>query len=75
MAMELSPERLREAQFAEVWRGYRMEEVRDLLDDAADALEGLEARAREADERAAVAERRLVERAADDEVSRTLVLA
>lgn len=75
MAMELSPERLREAQFAEVWRGYRMEEVRDLLDDAADALEGLEARARAADERAAVAERRLVERAADDEVSRTLVLA
>lgn len=75
MAMDLSPERLREAQFAEVWRGYRMEEVRALLDDAADALERLQQRARDADERAAAAERRLVERAADDELSRTLVLA
>lgn len=75
MATELSPQRLREAQFAEVWRGYRMDQVRELLDDAADALEDLRNRARHADERAAVAERRLVERVAGDEVSRTLVLA
>lgn len=75
MATELSPQRLREAQFAEVWRGYRMDQVRELLDDAADALDDLRNRARDADERAALAERRLVERAADDEVSRTLVLA
>ena len=75
MATELSPQRLREAQFAEVWRGYRMEQVRELLDDAADALEDLRNRARRADERAAEAERRLVEQVAGDEVSRTLVLA
>ena len=75
MATELSPQRLREAQFAEVWRGYRMDQVRELLDDAADALEDFRKRARDAEERAAVAERRLVERVAGDEVSRTLVLA
>ncbi len=75
MATELSPQRLREAQFAEVWRGYRMDQVRELLDDAADALEDLRNRARRADERAAEAERRLVEQVAGDEVSRTLVLA
>ncbi|HEV2768315.1 MAG TPA: DivIVA domain-containing protein [Acidimicrobiales bacterium] len=75
MVTDLSPQRLREAQFAEAWRGYRMDQVRELLDHAAEALEDLRNRARHADERAAVAERRLVERAADDEVSRTLVLA
>jgi cell division initiation protein len=75
MAMELSPQRLREASFAEAWRGYRMDQVRELLDDAADALEELTRRARDADERAGLAEQRLFERVADDELSRTLVLA
>lgn len=74
MTIGVSPQQLREVRFAEQWRGYRTDEVDELVERAADAFDLLEDRVREASERAADAERRLQERSGDD-VSRTLVLA
>ncbi|MGI9119122.1 MAG: DivIVA domain-containing protein [Acidimicrobiales bacterium] len=75
MAMGVSPQHLREVRFDEQWRGYRTDEVDELLEGAADALDLLEDRLRDASERAAHAEQRAQERSGEDVVSRTLVLA
>lgn len=75
MALGVSPERVREVRFAEQWRGYRTDEVDDFVEQVAEALDRLEAEVREATVRASDAERRLLERGPDDDLSRTLILA
>jgi DivIVA domain-containing protein len=73
--MELTPRLLTEVEFREQWRGYSQNEVDDFLERVAAAVAELLERLREANERASTAERRLLERAEDDEIRRTLVLA
>jgi cell division initiation protein len=74
--MDVSPQLLREVEFREQWRGYNPDEVDDFLERLALALEELQARLRDTDERAAAAERRLLDASGDDdELRRTLVLA
>lgn len=73
--MELTPRLLTEVEFREQWRGYRQSEVDDFLERVAAALAEVLERLRDANERASTAERRLLERAEDDEIRRTLVLA
>jgi cell division initiation protein len=73
--MELTPRLLTEVEFREQWRGYSQNEVDDFLERVAAAVAELLERLREANERAATAERRLVDLAEDDEIRRTLVLA
>ena len=73
--MELTPRLLTEVEFREQWRGYSQNEVDDFLERVAAAVGELLDRLREANERAATAERRLVDQAEDDEIRRTLVLA
>ena len=75
MGIGVSPQRLREVRFAEQWRGYRTEEVDEFVERVAETFDALEARLREATERAARAEQALSERVGEDAVSRTLVLA
>jgi cell division initiation protein len=75
MALGVSPERVREVRFAEQWRGYRTDEVDEFVEQVAEAFDQLEARVRECSARAAEAERRLLERGPDEDLSRTLVLA
>lgn len=75
MAIGVSPQRLREVRFAEQWRGYRTDEVDEFVERVAEAFDQLEERLSEAAERAARAERRLLERSPADDLSRTLVLA
>ena len=75
MGIGVTPQRLREVRFAEQWRGYRTEEVDEFVERVAETFDALEARLRETSERAAKAEQALSERAGDDSVSRTLVLA
>jgi cell division initiation protein len=75
MALGVSPGRVREIRFAEQWRGYRTDEVDEFVDQVAEAFDQLEARVQECSTRAAEAERRLLERGPDDDLSRTLVLA
>jgi DivIVA domain-containing protein len=66
---------LTEVEFREQWRGYSPNDVDDFLERVASAVGELQERLREVTERAAHAERRLLERADDDEIRRTLVLA
>ena len=73
--MELTPRLLTEVEFREQWRGYSQNEVDDFLERVAAAVGELLERLHEANERASTAERRLLERAEDDEIRRTLVLA
>ena len=73
--MELTPRLLTEVEFREQWRGYSQNEVDDFLERVAAAVGELLDRLREANERAATAERRLADQAEDDEIRRTLVLA
>jgi cell division initiation protein len=74
--MELTPQRLREVEFKERWRGYDPEEVDDLLERVAAGLEDFENRVRQATERALRAEQRASEGSDTDEtLRRTLVLA
>ena len=73
--MELTPRLLTEVEFSEQWRGYNHNEVDDFLERVAAAVAELLERLREANERSSTAERRLLERAEDDEIRRTLVLA
>ena len=74
--MELTPQRLREVEFKERWRGYDPEEVDDLLERVAAGLEDFENRVRQATERAVRAEQRASEGSDTDEtLRRTLVLA
>ena len=74
--MELTPQRLREVEFKERWRGYDPEEVDDLLERVAAGLEEFENRVRQATERAVRAEQRASEGGDTDEtLRRTLVLA
>jgi DivIVA domain-containing protein len=74
--MELTPQRLREVEFKERWRGYDPEEVDDLLERVAAGLEDFENRIRQATERAVRAEQRASEGSDTDEtLRRTLVLA
>src|SRR5437879_6707331 len=74
--MELTPQRLREVEFKERWRGYDPEEVDDLLERVAAGLEEFENRVRQATERAVRAEQRASEGSDTDEtLRRTLVLA
>lgn len=74
--MELTPQRLREVEFKERWRGYDPEEVDDLLERVAAGLEDFESRVRQATERAVRAEQRASEGSDTDEtLRRTLVLA
>ncbi|MGI8757802.1 MAG: DivIVA domain-containing protein [Acidimicrobiales bacterium] len=75
MAIGVSPQRLREVRFAEQWRGYRTDEVDEFVERVAEAFDQLEERLSEAAERAARAERRLLERSPSDDLTRTLVLA
>ncbi|CAN5739059.1 hypothetical protein BH20ACT1_BH20ACT1_03500 [soil metagenome] len=75
MAIGVSPGRVREIRFAEQWRGYRTDEVDEFVEQVAEAFDQLEARVQECSTRAAEAERRLLERGPDDDLSRTLVLA
>jgi cell division initiation protein len=74
--MELTPQRLREVEFRQAWRGYDEEEVDELLERVAAGLEDFERRIREATERAVRAEQRASEGGETDEtLRRTLVLA
>jgi DivIVA domain-containing protein len=74
--MDLTPRLLTEVEFREEWRGYSRRDVDDFLERVAAAVGELQERLREANERATAAERRLLERSADDdEIRRTLVLA
>jgi DivIVA domain-containing protein len=74
--MELTPQRLREVEFKERWRGYDPEEVDDLLERVAAGIEDIESRVRQATERAARAEREASGSTETDEtLRRTLVLA
>lgn len=73
--MDLTPRLLTEVEFREQWRGYSPSEVDDHLERIAAAVGELQERLREATERAAQAERRLLERNDDDEIRGTLVLA
>jgi cell division initiation protein len=74
--MELTPQRLREVEFRQAWRGYDEEEVDELLERVAAGLEDFERRIREATERAVRAEQRASEGGdTDDTLRRTLVLA
>lgn len=75
MALGVSPERVREVRFAEQWRGYRTDEVDEFVEQVAEAFDQLEARVRESSARAEEAERRLLDRGPDEDLSRTLVLA
>ncbi len=75
MAIGVSPQRLREVRFAEQWRGYRTEEVDAFVERVAEAFDAMELRLREAAERVAQAEQAASERASEDAVARTLVLA
>lgn len=74
--MDLTPRLLTEVEFREEWRGYSRRDVDDFLERVAAAVGELQERVREANERTAAAERRLLERSADDdEIRRTLLLA
>jgi cell division initiation protein len=74
--MDVSPQYLREVVFKEQWRGYNPDEVDDLLERVAAAIETFQDRLRQATERAARAEQRASENAdADEALRRTLVLA
>src|SRR2546428_10987851 len=74
--MELTPQRLREVEFKERWRGYDPEEVDDLLERVAAGLEEFENRVRQATQRAVRAEQRASEGGDTREtLRRTLVLA
>jgi cell division initiation protein len=74
--MELTPQRLREVEFKERWRGYDPEEVDDLLERVAAGIEDIENRVRQATERAARAEEQASGGGeADETLRRTLVLA
>ncbi|MCU1483314.1 MAG: DivIVA protein [Actinomycetia bacterium] len=73
--MDLTPRLLTEVEFREEWRGYKRDDVDDFLARVAAALGELQERLRETGERAAQAERRLLERSDEDEIRRTLVLA
>jgi DivIVA domain-containing protein len=73
--MELTPRLLTEVEFREQWRGYSQNEVDEFLERVAAAVAELLERLHQANERATTAERRLLERAEDDEIRRTLVLA
>jgi DivIVA domain-containing protein len=74
--MELTPQRLREVEFSERWRGYDQEEVDDLLERVAAGIEEIERRVREVTDRAVQAEQRASEGGdADETLRRTLVLA
>jgi DivIVA domain-containing protein len=73
--MDLTPRLLTEVEFREQWRGYSPNDVDDFLERVASSVGELQERLREVTERAAHAERRLLERADDDEIRRTLVLA
>ena len=74
--MELTPQRLREVEFKERWRGYDPEEVDDLLERVAAGIEDIENRVRHATERAARAEQEASGGGdADETLRRTLVLA
>lgn len=75
MAVGVSPQRLREVRFAEQWRGYRTDEVDEFVEQVAETFDHLERRLGEAAERAARAERKLLDRGSDDDVGRALVLA
>jgi DivIVA domain-containing protein len=72
--MDVTPQVLRDVEFREKWRGYSPDEVDDFLEQVAAGVEQLQARLREADERAIRAERRVLE-TSDDDVRRALVLA
>jgi cell division initiation protein len=76
--MELTPQRLREVEFKERWRGYDPEEVDDLLERVAAGIEEIETRVRQATERAVRAEQSAGEGGggeAEETLRRTLVLA
>jgi cell division initiation protein len=74
--MDLTPQRLREVEFKERWRGYDPEEVDDLLERVAAGIEDIENRVRQATERAVRAEQEAKgEGDADETLRRTLVLA
>lgn len=73
--MDLTPRLLTEVEFREQWRGYSPNDVDDFLERVASAVGEMQEHLREVTERAAHAERRLLERADDDEIRRTLVLA
>ena len=72
--MDVSPQVLRDVEFREKWRGYSPDEVDEFLEQVAAGVEQLQARLREADDRAIRAERRVLE-TSDDDVRRALVLA
>jgi cell division initiation protein len=74
--MDVTPQQLREVTFKEKMRGYNQDDVDEVLERAADAMEALAARVREAEERAAQAEQRASEGSdVDGAMKRTLVLA
>ncbi|MBK9181230.1 MAG: DivIVA domain-containing protein [Acidimicrobiales bacterium] len=74
--MDLTPKLLHDVEFREKWRGYDPDEVDAFLERVAQGVDSLLARANEADERAARAERRSQESGETDEtLRRTLVLA
>lgn len=74
--MDLTPQRLREVEFKERWRGYDPEEVDDLLERVAAGIEDIENRVRQATERAVRAEQEAKGGGeADETLRRTLVLA
>jgi cell division initiation protein len=73
--MDLTPRLLTEVEFREQWRGYSPNDVDDFLERVAVAVGELQEQLREALERAAHAEQRLLERSDDDEIRRILVLA
>ncbi len=73
--MDVTPSYLRDAEIRERFRGYDQDDVDQLLEQAAFALEQIELKVRDAQERAERAERRLVDQVSDDEVRRTLILA
>jgi len=74
--MDVSPQLLREVKVGEQWLGYNPDEVDDFLERLAVALGQLQDQLREVSDRAGRAERRVLEGSgAEDELSRTLVLA
>lgn len=73
--MDLTPRVLTEVEFREQWRGYSPNDVDDFLERVAAAVGVLQEQLKEMTERAAAAERRLLDRSDDDEIRRTLVLA
>ena len=73
--MDLSPKLLTEVEFPEQWRGYNQNQVDEFLERVAAGIGELQRQLAEALERAATAERRLLDRSDEDEIRRTLVLA